>query len=156
MAAATFSRSIDPCEWAMHGGEILGDPQTYREAINSPDAAEWQHTMQQEYDSLTSRKTWMLTTLPCRTHGSQVKVVFKTKYNDDCSLARLKARVVAKGFPQIEGIDFTETFAPTVKFTTLRVLFSISAHLRLHLEHINVDCAFMYAILREEVYMEQP
>lgn len=62
--------------------------------------------------------------------------------------------MVAKGFPQVEGIDFTETFAPTVMYTTLRALFS--THLGLHLEQTDVDCAFMYAIMKEEIHMEQP
>jgi hypothetical protein len=57
------------------------------------------------------------------------------------------ARLCGRGFSQVHGMDFNETFAPTVKFTTLRVIFSLVAHLRFHCEQTDVDCAFLYANL---------
>eukprot|EP00873_Tetraselmis_striata_P029043 jgi/Tetstr1/449307/TSEL_003822.t1 len=112
--------------------------------------------MHQEYNSLDSRRTWELVVLPGGSKAVKSKWMYKTKHNSDGTTARYKARVVAKGFSQVEGIDYTDTFAPTVKFTTLRVIFSIAAHHRLHIEQTDVDCAFLYADLSEEIYMEQP
>eukprot|EP00873_Tetraselmis_striata_P036510 jgi/Tetstr1/456774/TSEL_004141.t1 len=72
-------------------------------------------------------------------------------------IARYKVRLCAKGFSRVHGLDFTETFAPTVNFTTLRVIFSIVAYFKLHCEQTNVDCAFiLYADLKEDSYMDQP
>eukprot|EP00873_Tetraselmis_striata_P046577 jgi/Tetstr1/466841/TSEL_011299.t1 len=151
-----FIRNIDPCEWVLLAGEAPGDPLTYTEAMNSSLAAWWLEAMHQEYNSLDSRRTWELVVLPGGRKAVKSKWLYKTKHNSDGTTARYKARVVAKGFSQVEGIDYTDTFAPTVKFTTLRVIFSIAAHHRLHIEQTDVDCAFLYADLSEEIYMEQP
>eukprot|EP00873_Tetraselmis_striata_P023437 jgi/Tetstr1/443701/TSEL_031691.t1 len=124
-----FTRNIDPADWALVAGEAPGDPITFEEAINGPKAPQWMESMRHEYTSLVSR---------------------------DGTVSKEKARLCAKGFTQVQGLDFTETFAPTVKFTTLRVIFSIAAHLDLHMEQTDVDCAFLYASLDEEIYMEQP
>eukprot|EP00873_Tetraselmis_striata_P003478 jgi/Tetstr1/423742/TSEL_014374.t1 len=89
------------------------------------------------------------------TKAVRCKWVFKTKRNADGSLARYKARLVAKGFSQVHGIDYNDTFAPTVKFTTLRIIFSLAAHYGMGLEQTDIDCAFLYADLEEDIYMTQ-
>eukprot|EP00873_Tetraselmis_striata_P034073 jgi/Tetstr1/454337/TSEL_004016.t1 len=89
------------------------------------------------------------------TKAVRCKWVFKTKRNADGSLARYKARLVAKGFSQVHGIDYNDTFAPTVKFTTLRIIFSLAAHYGMELEQTDIDCAFLYADLEEDIYMTQ-
>eukprot|EP00873_Tetraselmis_striata_P004996 jgi/Tetstr1/425260/TSEL_015713.t1 len=108
-----------------------------------------------EYRSLIARKTWVLVTLPSGRKAVRCKWVFKTKRNADGSLARYKARLVAKGFSQVHGIDYNDTFAPTVKFTTLRIIFSLAAHYGMELEQTDIDCAFLYADLEEDIYMTQ-
>lgn len=69
---------------------------------------------------------------------------------------RYKACVVARGYQQIEGVDFTETYAPVVKFTSVRVILSIAAVEDYHLHQMNVKTAFLKGNLEETVYMEQP
>eukprot|EP00873_Tetraselmis_striata_P040637 jgi/Tetstr1/460901/TSEL_006057.t1 len=150
-----FIRNIDPCEWVLLAGEAPGDPLTYTEAMISSLSARWLEAMHQEYKSLDSRRTWELVVLPGGRKAVKSKWLYKIKHNSDGTTARYKAHVVAKGFSQVGGIDYTDTFAPTVKFTTLRVIFSIAAHHRLHIERADVDCAFFYADLGEEIYMEQ-
>jgi hypothetical protein len=137
-------------------GDSPRDPQSYREAVSSLDASEWLTAIQSEYDSLLARKTWELVTLPAGRKTVKCKWVFKSKRQADGNIARYKARLCGKGFSQIHALDFNETFAPTVKFTTLRILFSLVAKLDLHCEHSDVDCAFLYADLDEEIYMDQP
>ena len=86
--------------------------------------------------------------LPRGRRAVKCKWVFKIKFKSDGTIARYKARLVAKGYNQVYGIDFTKTFSPTVKFTTMRVMFSIAAHLNLHIMH----CAFLYASPSEELF----
>ena len=103
--------------------DIGPDPVTYREAISSPDYDQWQTAIQQEYDALMQRKTWELVSLPAGRKTVRCKWVFKKKMNADGTVARYKARLCAKGFTQQWGLDYMDTFSPTVSFTTLRLLF---------------------------------
>ena len=132
------------------------EPTTLEQALNLPEAEDWMVAVNEEISSLKNRETWILGRLPPGRRAVKCKWVFKIKFNSDGTIARYKARLVAKGYSQVYGIDFTETFSPTVKFTTLRVLFSIAAHLDLHMMQTDVDCAFLYASLSEELFMEQP
>ncbi len=67
-----------------------------------------------------------------------------------------RARIVVRGFQQKEGIDYHETYAPVVKFTTLRMFFAIAAKLDLHCHQMDVKTAFLNGDLDQDVYMEQP
>lgn len=75
--------------------------------------------MQEEYDSLIDTGTWELGPLPPCHHALSSKWIFKSKPETDATKFRLKARLVARGFKQQSGIDFDETFAPVVKWSTL-------------------------------------
>jgi len=67
-----------------------------------------------------------------------------------------KARLVAQGYTQIEGVDFDETFSPVARLESIRILISISCHLGFKLYQMDVKSAFLNGILQEEVYVEQP
>src|ERR1700722_13178988 len=82
--------------------------------------------------------------------------VFKVKKNADGSVERYKARVVAQGFAQHSGFDYTETFAPTPKWPALRAILALAALEDLHLESVDISSAFLNRKLEEEVYMHQP
>lgn len=84
------------------------------------------------------------------------KWVFAVKTNSDGEVMRYKARLVAKGFSQMPGIDFDETFAPVVKYTSIRFCLAIAAVLDLEITQMDVVTAFLYGDLKENVYMEQP
>ena len=87
------------------------DPETFAEA-SGPD---WDEAMDEEYRSLMVNDTWDLVPLPKGIKLVRFKWVYKTKYASDGSVERLKARLVAKCFSQVEGIDYNETFAPVAK-----------------------------------------
>ena len=83
--------------------------------------------MQTEIDALQENHTWVITSLPPGKAPIGCKLVFKIKLKPDRPVERYKARLVDKGYTQIEGIDFYETFSPIVKFTTVRALLALAA-----------------------------
>jgi hypothetical protein len=88
------------------------DPETFAEASGHLD---WDTTMNEEYRSLMENDTWDLVPLPKGRKLVRCKWVYRTKYASDGSAERHKAQLVAKGFSQVEGIDYNETFAPVAK-----------------------------------------
>ena len=135
------------------------DPKTYQQASSGPDAAKWASAMDIEYKSLMEHETWTLVSRPANQNVVSSKWVYKVKEEQqpDGSLGiRYKARMVARGFSQVEGVDYTETFAPVVKFTSVRVLLSIVSSQNLILHQMDVITAFLNGDLEEDVYMEQP
>ena len=81
--------------------------------------------------------------------------IYKVKHNADNS-TRDKARLVIKGFQQIEGVDYDETYAPVPKFVTFRMLMALAAVEDFEIDQMDVVTAFLHPELDKEVYMEQP
>ena len=71
-------------------------------------------------------------------------------------LKKIKARVGAKGFGQVEGVDYDQTFSPTVRFEGIRQMVALGTSRGMKMHQMDVTTAFLYAPLEEEVYMEQP
>ena len=75
--------------------------------------------MKLELESIKKNETWTLTTLPPGRKPIGSKWVYRIKYNSEGGIERYKARIVAKGYSQQKGIDYTETFAPVSKFPSI-------------------------------------
>src|SRR6266702_6848172 len=127
------------------------DPATYVEAMRTADADDWTKACQYEMDALAKNATWELVDLPPGRKAVKNKWVFKLK-----SDGRYRARLVAKGFTQIPGIDFNETFSPVAHFESLRLLLALAALEDWHVHQMDVKSAFLNGMLEEEIYMEQP
>lgn len=84
------------------------------------------------------------------------KWVFKEKVDETGEVIRFKEQVVAQGFSQQMGIDYTETFAPLLRFTTLRTLLALAAEHEWIIEHMDIKTAFLKGILEEEVFKKPP
>ena len=97
-----------------------------------------------------------LVSLPPGKRAIGCRWVFKVKRNADGTVERYKGRLVAQGFSQRPGFDFTETFAPTPKWSALRAVLAIAALEDLELESVDISSAFLNGTLKEEVYMKQP
>ena len=129
------------------------EPQTYQEAITDPN---WCKAMDTKIITLELNQTWEVTDLPPGKKPVDCKYVYKIKYKSDGSVERFKARVVAKGYTQQEGIDNHETFSPVTKLVTVRCLLEIAAVKGWFLHQFDVNNAFLHGDLEEEIYMRKP
>ena len=112
--------------------------------------------MDVEYAAFIQRETWTLVPRPIDANVVSCKWVYSLKYNPDGSIARYKARLVARGFSQAYGLDYHETFSPVARLSSIRVLFSIALDQSWPLHQLDVSNAFLYGDLDEKVFMEQP
>jgi len=135
---------------------LIPEPRTYRQAQQSPDWPEWRKAMDKELQSLEENDVWEVVPRPANRRVVACKWVFKVKANSSGELERFKARLVAKGFSQTQGEDFDEIFSPVVRYDSLRLLLAISASKGWHPRQLDVTTAFLYGILKEEVYMHLP
>lgn len=129
------------------------EPKSFSEAIK---ITVWQNAMHEEYSALLKQGTWELVQPPSHVNIIGCHWIYKLKRHSDGSIARYKARLVARGNQQSEGLDFTETFSPVVKQPTLRVVLSLAVHNHWSIRQLDVSNAFLHGPLEEEVYMRQP
>jgi len=116
----------------------------------------WKEAINAELVTLAVNGTWQEEVPPKKANIVTSKWVFKPKMHVDGSLDKLKARLVARGFSQIHEVDYEDTFAPTVKFDTLRVFLAIAAMKDLELHQVDVNNAFTESFLKETIYMSPP
>ncbi|KAJ0621772.1 putative RNA-directed DNA polymerase [Helianthus annuus] len=129
------------------------EPTCYDEAAKND---KWVDAMNSEMEALYRNNTWVLVDLPKGRKPIGCKWVFKFKYKANGEVERYKARLVAKGFNQREGLDFGETFSPVVKMTTVRIVLKLAVNNNWPLYQMDVNNAFLYGMLSEDVYMTQP
>ena len=98
------------------------DPETFAEASGNPN---WDAAMDEEYCSLMANHTWDLVTLPKGRKLFICKCIYRTKYESNGSVERLKERLVANFFSQVEGIDYNETFDPVTKMNSIHLILSL-------------------------------
>jgi hypothetical protein len=143
-------------EMALIAGPIASEPSSIEEARKCEDWPKWKQAIELEYESLLKNKTWTLAELPKGRKAIGNKWVLKIKRDSEGNIARYKARLVIQGYLQVKGIDYTETFAPVVKYQSLRTLLALAAHYDFEVHQIDFETAFLNSELAEEIYMKQP
>ena len=130
-------------------------PVTYADTLKSKDSAEWKDAMDSEMKSLVENEVYTVTTLPPGKKAIGSRWVYSVKKDPEGNTLH-KARFVAKGYSQVQGSDYSETFAPTPKMSTIRMLMQISAENNLTVHQMDVKTAYLNAPIDCEVYLTQP
>lgn len=129
------------------------DPKSYREAFLDDI---WNDSMTDEYTALEANHTWDVTSLPPGKKAIACQWLYKTKFDAQGNETRKKSRLVACGNRQREGLDYTDTFVPVAKPTTVRLFLKLAATHKWELHQMDVCNAFLHGDLKEEVYMKMP
>jgi len=137
----------------LHALLTTSEPRGFKTAAKNP---AWLAAMDEELNALRKNCTWDFVPRPPKTNIVGSKWVFRMKYQSDGSIDRLKARLVAKGYTQLPGLDYTDTFSPVVKASTVHVVLSLAITHGWPLRQLDVKNVFLHGILQEHVYMEQP
>ncbi|CAI5479184.1 unnamed protein product [Closterium sp. Yama58-4] len=130
-------------------------PRSYAEAMAGPYSSQWQTAMDAEMASWKSTGTYVDEVPPPGANIVSGMWIFRVKQPPG-SPPVFKARYVARGFSQREGVDFFQTFSPTPKMTTLRVLLHIAAHRDYELHSLDFSTAFLQGSLHEEIWLRRP
>jgi hypothetical protein len=116
----------------------------------------WNKAMDEELDQIEKNGTWELVPRPKNKNMIGSKWVFRNKLNKDGQVTRNKARLVCKGYAQIEGIDFEETFSRVARMEIICFLLAYACSKNVKLYHMDVKSTFLNGELEEEIYIEQP
>ncbi|KAG7584280.1 Reverse transcriptase RNA-dependent DNA polymerase [Arabidopsis suecica] len=129
------------------------EPKSVQEALKHPG---WTAACEEEIETCHSTNTWSLVPKPANVNLLGSRWIFKTKINADGTLDKLRARLVAKGYEQEEGIDFLETYSPVVRTATVRMILHTAVVEKWDIKQLDVKNAFLHGDLQEKVYMRQP
>ncbi|GJS91424.1 retrovirus-related pol polyprotein from transposon TNT 1-94 [Tanacetum coccineum] len=112
--------------------------------------------MQEELNEFERLEVWELVPRPDKVMVIILKWIYKVKLDELGGILKNKARLVARGYRQEEGIDFKESFAPVARLDAIQIFLTYVAHMNMIVYQIDVKTAFLNSILREEVYVSQP
>ncbi|CAI7793758.1 unnamed protein product [Closterium sp. NIES-53] len=132
---------------AVHGMEIPKEPAIFQQALGGKHREKWREAMDKELKALKERNTWKVVPIGVARNKTVLtgKWVFRVKTKADGTFDKFKARWVIRNFDQEHGRDFTETFAPVSRHTSLRILLAIAAMKKKKQRQIDVANAFLYA-----------
>jgi transposase InsO family protein len=148
-----YSATKHPLPIALHSVLTEVEPTCFTKAATD---TRWRAAMAAEFEALISNKTWTLCPRPSQQHVTRNHWVYKIKQRADGSIDHFKGRLVAKGFEQQSGVDYTETFSPVIKPSTICIILALAVHFDWPIKQLDVSNAFLHGTLLEEVYMEQP
>ncbi|KAE8958078.1 hypothetical protein PR001_g31156, partial [Phytophthora rubi] len=145
---------------AIEGGQLMAAteevPKTYAEATTRQHQDEWKKAIASELESLIVNKTWKLVPKPAHQRPIGCRWVFALKRDEKGQVVRYKARLVAKGYSQRHGIDYEETYSQVAYLNSDRAMLPKCGADGMEIEQCDVDTAFLYGKLEEEIYMELP
>ncbi|GKB23015.1 retrovirus-related pol polyprotein from transposon TNT 1-94 [Tanacetum coccineum] len=129
------------------------EPKNINEALKDES---WVIAMQEELNQFVSNDVWELVPNPMDMTIIGTKWVFRNKLDKNGVVSRNKARLVAQGYNQQEGIDYDETYAPVARLESIRILLAYACALDFKLFQMDVKSAFLNGFINEEVYVAQP
>ncbi|GKC04611.1 retrovirus-related pol polyprotein from transposon TNT 1-94 [Tanacetum coccineum] len=151
MAAKLTAASASECLFADFLSEI--EPKKVSEALKHQG---WVDAMQEELNQFYRNKVWTLVPLPYGKIAIGSKWVFRNKKDEHGITTKNKARLVAQGYSQVEGIDYDESFAPVARMEAIRIFFAFATYMNFKVYQMDVKSAFLNGKLKEEVYVKQP
>ena len=132
------------------------EPENYSEAMVGYDSESWLGAMRSELKSMDENQVWNLVDLPDGARPIKCKWVFKKKTDMDGNVSIYKACLVVKGFWQVQGVDYDETFSPVAMLKSVRIMLAIVAYFDYEIWQMDVKTAFLNGNLTEDVYMIHP
>ena len=132
------------------------EPRTLKQARTMTDANQWEQATNEEYQSLIHMNTWTVVPRPGNRKVLGSRWVYKRKIGTSRKVLKYKARFVVKGFSQIYGLDFDETYALVVKALSYRLLFALQARYKWFCYQLDIKTAFLNGELDHEIYVEPP
>ncbi|GLB42029.1 putative mitochondrial protein [Lyophyllum shimeji] len=129
------------------------EPTSVAEALASD---VWRKSMEAELDQLKRLGTFEVVDLPPDRAPIKSKWVWRVKRDGNGKFLKAKSRLVAKGFTQQPGVDYSETFAPVVRMDSLRLLLALAAAYKLKIHVVDIVGVYLNSTLQEEIYLAQP
>ncbi|KAJ9557729.1 hypothetical protein OSB04_012343 [Centaurea solstitialis] len=129
------------------------EPKEIDDALRDP---AWVSAMQEELAEFIRNNVWLLVPRPRKRTIIGSKWIFRNKLDEIGTIIRNKARLVAQGYRQEEGIDYDETFAPVARLEAIRLFLAFAAHMNFKVYQMDIKNAFLNGKLNEEVYVAQP
>ncbi|GKF00181.1 putative ribonuclease H-like domain-containing protein, partial [Tanacetum coccineum] len=129
------------------------EPKRISQSLRDP---VWVEAMQEELLQFKLQKVWILMDLPKGHRAIGIKWVYKNKKDERGIVIRNKARLVAQGHTQEEGIDYDEVFAPVARIEAIRMFLAYASYMGFMVYQMDVKSAFLYGQIEEEVYVCQP
>ncbi|GJR65958.1 retrovirus-related pol polyprotein from transposon TNT 1-94 [Tanacetum coccineum] len=129
------------------------EPKNYKDALTQ---ACWIEAMQEELHEFERLEVWELVPPPDKAFVITLKWIYKVKLDELGGILKNKARLVARGYRQEEGINFEESFAPVARLEAIQIFLAFAAHMNMVIYQMDVKTAFLNGNLREEVYVSQP
>ena len=135
-----------------------GSPQSIAEAQKRLDWPKWKEAMERELNTLEKARTWETVPRPPNTEIVGSKWVFRIKRKADGTIDKYKARLVARGFTQIYGVNYFDTYSPVAKLSSFRAILAIAARNDWEIESFDFDGAYLNSELNadEVIYMQTP
>ncbi|GKB42482.1 retrovirus-related pol polyprotein from transposon TNT 1-94 [Tanacetum coccineum] len=128
------------------------EPKTYKDALTQ---SCWIKAMQKELNEFERLGVWELIPRPDKVMVTTLKWIYKVKLDELGGILKNKARLVARGYRQEEGIDFEESFSPVARLEAMKIFLDFAAHLNMVVYQMDVKIAFLNGNLREKVYVSQ-
>jgi hypothetical protein len=145
----TRSRLASFCEH--YSFVSLEEPKKIEDVLKDSD---WVNAMHEELNNFTRNQVWKLVERPKNYNVIGTKWVFRNKQDQDGVVVRNKARLVAQGYTQVEGLDFGETYALVARLEAIRILLAYACAHNIKLYQMDTKSAFLNGYINEEVYVE--